>query len=93
MAWKGQILWTYDSMAKKYMGALAGNMGGWAQGSSMGWQGDKMEWSWDMMMPGMGKAQGKETLTKKSDKEMLQKFEVNTGKGGWVSMGENTCKK
>jgi hypothetical protein len=93
MPWKGQIYWTFDPGTKKFAGAMVGNMGGWGTGSSAGWVGDKMEWAWDMYMPGMGKAQGKETLTKKSEKEMTQEFSMNMGKGGWVSMGVNTCKK
>ena len=93
MAAKVNIYWSYDGSQKKWVALMADNMGGWSSGTSPGWQGEKMEWAHDGMMPGMGKFQGRETFTKKSDRELIQKFEMNMGKGGWMTVGENVCKK
>jgi len=90
---KVQIFWTYDGATKKFVAAMVDNFGAWMTGSSAGWQGEKMDWTHDGMMPGMGKVQARESFTKKSDKEFTQRFEMNMGKGGWVPLGENTCKK
>ena len=38
------------------------------------------------------KVKFRETITKKSDKEMFHKVEVDSGKG-FMAAGEDTCKK
>ena len=93
MAAKVNIFWTYDASQKKWAAAMVDNFGAWMTGTSAGWQGDKMEWTHEGMMPGMGKFQARESFAKKSDREFTQKFEMNMGKGGWMPMGENLCKK
>ena len=90
---EGMFHMAWDPAAKNYVMFWVDNMGGWAQTRAPGWQGDKMEWAHDGMMPGMGTFQARESFTKKSDRELVQKCEMNMGKGGWMPMGENVCKK
>jgi hypothetical protein len=54
-------------------------------------QGDSFTAVGEGYMMGM-KSKVRETMTKKSDKEVFHKFEVDMGKG-FQSMGEDTCKK
>jgi hypothetical protein len=58
--------------------------------TSKGWEGDKMTWSGEVM--GM-KMQFKETITKKSDKEMSSSMEMAGPDGKFTKLADLTCKK
>ncbi|MDP2339886.1 MAG: DUF1579 family protein [Deltaproteobacteria bacterium] len=58
--------------------------------TSKGWEGDKMAWSGEVM--GM-KMLFKDTLTKKSDKEVTTTLEMAGPDGKFSLMAELTCKK
>lgn len=59
--------------------------------SSKGWEGDKMTWSGDVMGP--QKMTFKETITKKSAKELASSLEIAGPDGKFTGIMEMTCKK
>jgi hypothetical protein len=65
-------------------------MGGTASGTGVA-SGDTVTFTADGRMMGQ-KVKTRETLTKKGDKEVVHKFEVDMGKG-FQPMGEDVCKK
>jgi hypothetical protein len=83
----------YDAASKKYpaLGVFFG--GGWmANGSSTGWEGDKIVWTGDVMMMGK-KSTSKHTFTKKSDTEYSTLVEHAGADGKMMKAAEETCKK
>ena len=66
-------------------------MGGWAQQTSAGWQGDALVFTGDGVMGGQ-KSGARDTFTKKADGSLTHKGEMQM-KGKWVVMDEETCRK
>jgi hypothetical protein len=94
MAFKMQGYMTYDASQKKWVSMGVDNMGGWMMSTSAGMVGDKMESMGEATVPGMGKMGLKETVTKKSEKEINWAIEFQMGgKGPWVKGAEAICKK
>ncbi len=77
----------YDAAAKRFVGVGVDSTGGYRHDSSAGWQGDKFVIEFEGAMMGK-KVTGKETLTKKSDKEFTTAIEVGGNK-----LTEDVCKR
>jgi len=85
--------WGYDASAKTFTGLFAGSYGASDLRTSKGWEGDTFVWTGDLHgFMGAAKTPCKHSFTKKSDKEVLEKFEVQMG-GKWVPLQDNVCKK
>jgi hypothetical protein len=82
---------TYDPGQKRYVMLWADSMGGYAQQTSSGWEGDKLVYSGEGSM-GAEKTQMRDTFTKNANGSFTRVGEAQM-KGQWVSMGEETCKK
>jgi hypothetical protein len=84
--------WTYDSSGKKWERIVVDSMGGSSKGSASAWQNGSITWMNDGTMMGE-KFRERATFTKKSDREILYKGDIQ-GKGGkWLPAWETTCKK
>ena len=81
----------FDPSKKQLVRTDLDGMGMITHLSSKGWEGDKMAWSGDVMGP--QKMTFKETITKKSAKEMASSLEIAGPDGKFMSVMEMTCKK
>ena len=87
---KAQFSMGYDPGSKQVLLTGTDNMGsGWFAGGPI--QGDSVTTVGDMFMMGM-KSKVRESMSKKSDKEVFHKIEIDMGKG-FQTIGEDTCKK
>ncbi|HSY39061.1 MAG TPA: DUF1579 family protein, partial [Polyangia bacterium] len=87
---KAQFSMGYDPGSKQVLLTGTDNMGsGWFAGGPI--QGDSVTTVGDMFMMGM-KSKVRESMSKKSDKEVFHKIEIDMGKG-FQTVGEDTCKK
>lgn len=59
--------------------------------ASKGWEMDQLVWAGEVGGP--QKMQFRETITKKSPKEIVSTLEVLGADGQWIVIGENVCKK
>jgi hypothetical protein len=93
MDFTAQGWWGYDAASKQFTGLFAGSYGAWEARSSKGWEGDTLVWRGNLHgFRGNVETAFKHTFTKKTDKEIAEKFEVNMD-GQWTTLEENTCKK
>jgi hypothetical protein len=81
----------WDPSKKMLVRTDADNMGQVTHLSSKGWEGDKLVWTGEVM--GGAKVQFRDTLTKKSAKEISSLMEMAGPDGKFVTIGEMTCKK
>jgi hypothetical protein len=81
----------FDPSKKQLVRTDTDNMGMITHLASKGWEGDKLAWAGDVMGP--QKMQFRETLTKKSDREVMTMMELAGPDGKWVTLQEMTCKK
>ena len=88
----GDEYWGYDAVEKLWDRVAVDNMGGFASGSSMGWEKGKIVWMSDGMMAGQ-KAKFRDTFTEKSPREINYVGEIATPDGKWVIAWDTTCKK
>jgi hypothetical protein len=87
---KAQFSMGYDPGSKQVLLTGTDNMGsGWFAGGPI--QGDSVTTVGDMFMMGT-KSKVRESMSKKSDKEVFHKIEIDMGKG-FQTIGEDTCKK
>ena len=79
----------YDAMKKQLVIGTVDNMGGFSTSSSSGWNGDSIVFTgpWNM---GSMTVTGRDTFTKKSDKEMVHVGEIEMN-GQWTKLGMETC--
>jgi hypothetical protein len=93
MEFTAQGWWGYDATTKQFVGLFAGSHGVWEARSSKGWVGDTWVWA-GVLHAFMGnvETQFRHTFTKKTDKEIAEKFEARLN-DKWTTLGENTCKK
>jgi len=88
---EGMFHTTYDPGQKRYVMVWVDSMGGYAQQTSSGWDGDKLVYDGEGSMMGE-KTPMRDTFTKNADGSFKRMGEAQM-KGQWVSMGEETCKK
>jgi hypothetical protein len=89
---EGDEYWGYDSAEKKWDRIAIDNMGGWAAGDANDWQGKTITWLSEGMVMG-AKAKFRDTFTKKSDREVFYKGEMQDAAGKWAEAWETTCRK
>jgi hypothetical protein len=88
---RGTFMMGYDAASKTALNISYDNTGGASLATAPNAAGDSVTFVGDSYMNGM-KAKTRETMTKKSPKEVEHKFEVDMGKGFQV-MGTDECKK
>lgn len=88
---QGHGYWGYDPAGKKFISAWMDNMGGLAQQTSPGFQGDALVWTGDGMMGGK-RIPSRDTFTKKGEATLLHKGELQID-GKWVVLDQETCQK
>jgi hypothetical protein len=88
----GDEAWAYDPAEKMWDRLAIDNMGGWATGTSKGWEKGKLVWMSDGMMGGQ-KMKFRDTFTEKNPREIGYTGEMGTPDGKWASLWEVTCKK
>ena len=81
----------FDPSKKELVRTDLDNFGSITHLSSKGWEGDKIVWAGEVL--GAQKVQFKETITKKTDKEMVTALEMAGPDGKWAPLGELVCKK
>lgn len=79
----------YDKESQQFVVSGVDSMGGYSSGVSDGWSGDTMVFSGPWHMNGMT-ASGRDTFTKKGDKQMVHLGEIEMN-GTWMKLGEETC--
>jgi len=84
--------WTYDAAEKMYDRVTVDNMGGFATGTSKGWEKGKLVWTSEGMMGGK-KMKMRETFVEKSPRELTFTGEMGAPDGKWAPAWEGTCKK
>jgi Protein of unknown function (DUF1579) len=90
-AMEGMFILGYDTATKKAITSLYDSMGGFAHETATTATPEKIVFEGDNHTMGM-KAKVKETMTKKSDKEIEHTFDIDLGKG-YAPMGTDVCKK
>ena len=88
----GQDYITYDGVAKTWNRVMVDGYGGWSTMTSTGWEGDKLVFTGDAMMPGH-KMGLRHTITKKGPKEVGSTWEMSMDKKTFTAFVEETCKK
>jgi hypothetical protein len=88
----GDEYWTYDASGKKWDRIAIDNMGGWSRGSASAWQNGAITWMSDGMMMNE-EFHERATFTKKSDREVFYKGDIQGKDGKWAPAWETTCKK
>ncbi len=68
------------------------NTGGWAAGTSKGWEKGKLVWMSDGMMGGK-KTKFRDTFTEKDPHEITYTGEFGTPDGKWSTVWDIRCKK
>jgi Protein of unknown function (DUF1579) len=91
MSMHGMFHSTYDPGQKKYLLLWVDDMGGYAQQTSPGWEGDKMVYIGEGNMMGQ-KQQARDTFVKAADGSFKHTGEMQMN-GQWTSMGDETCRK
>jgi len=89
---KASFLAAYDTTSKQFVNMGVDSMGGIVRETSTGMTGDKMVFNGEGTMMGM-KIKTRNTITKKSDKELTYTAEADMTGKGFIQMGEDTCKK
>lgn len=89
---EGRFQTTYDPTAKRFMMLWTDSMGGWAQTTSTGWQGDRMAYEGQAQMPGQPASKNRDTFTRSADGTMVHKWEAEIN-GNWMAIGEANCRK
>lgn len=84
--------WTYDSAEKKWDRLALDNFGGWSSGDATDWQGNTITWMSSGMTMGK-KFQERAAFTKKSDREVFYKGDIQGADGKWMPAWETTCRK
>jgi hypothetical protein len=87
---EGMFHITYDSGQKKFVMVWLDNMGGYAQQTASGWEGDKIVFTGEGNMGGQ-KMQARDTFTKSADGATFKHAAEAQMNGQWVSMGDETC--
>ena len=90
-AMKGSVFISHQPAANLFTLSSVDSMGGAELATSPGFQGDAIEFTGDAFMMGQ-KTKVRETITKAGPKEIVHKFEADSGKG-FESMGEDHCKR
>ena len=88
----GDEYWGYDAVEKMWDRVAVDNMGGFASGSSKGWEKGKLVWMSDGMMGGQ-KMKFRDTFTEKNPREINFVGEIGTPDGKWSVAWEGNCKK
>lgn len=84
--------WGYDSAEKKWDRIAIDGWGGWSNGEAKDWEGNSITWMSEGVMMG-AKGKYRDTFTKKNDREVLYKGQVQGSDGKWADAWETTCKK
>jgi hypothetical protein len=85
--------WGFEPATKQFYGLVASSYGVWDARSSKGWEGDALVWRGVLHgFRGVDETQFKHTFTKKTDKEIAEKFEVRWA-DKWSTLADNVCKK
>lgn len=82
----------FDPTKKQFVRTDLDNTGSFYHATSTGWSGDKMVFTGELLAGGR-KVPLRDTLTKKSDKEIVTLVELGGKDGAWTTLVEQTCKK
>jgi hypothetical protein len=88
---EGMFHITWDPAAKHHLMFWVDNMGGWAQSTAPGWEGDKMVFTGDSYMGGK-KFTTRDNFAKAAGGAMKHTSELQTD-GKWAQTLEETCHK
>lgn len=88
----GDEYWGYDGAEKMWDRVAVDNMGGFATGTSKGWEKGKLVWTSDGMMGGQ-KSKFRDSFTEKNPREIGYTGEMGSADGKWTVLWDITCKK
>lgn len=88
---EGRFHATYDPASKQFVMMWVDSMGGWAQSTSSGWQGDTIVYEGDSHM-GPHVMRSRDTFTRADPATMKHTWEAQMD-GKWMPLGDETCKK
>ena len=88
----GDEYWTYDAAAKTWQRLVMDTTGGWAVGTSPGWDRGKIVWTSEGAMGGQ-KMKLRDTFTQKSAREIAYVGEIGSSDGKFSTIWNVTCKK
>ena len=88
----GDEYWTYDAAAKTWQRLVMDTTGGWAVGTSPGWDRGKIVWTSEGAMGGQ-KMKLRATFTQNSDREIAYVGEVGSSDGKFSTLWNVNCKK
>lgn len=88
---EGRFHATYDPGKKQFVMLWVDNMGGYAQSTSSGWNGDTLVYEGEGHMGGQT-MKSRDTFTKKGPAAMQHTWDVEVN-GKWVQAGDETCTK
>jgi len=83
--------WGYDSGTKQFVRSAHSNYGTWDSAESSGWTNDTLIWTGETGGLG-GKFNFKNTVVKKSDKEVTLTSEIKVG-NQWLTASVDNCRK
>jgi hypothetical protein len=88
---EGQFHMTYDTAGKRYLMLWIDNMGGWAQSTSPGWDGETIVFTGESFMAGK-RYTTRDTFANGPEGAMRHSWDVQ-GDSKWLPVGEETCRK
>jgi hypothetical protein len=88
---RGNWQLTYDGRKKNFVAIWTDNLGRWFPQTSVGWEKDAIAFTGEFMLNDK-KGIVRDTLTKKSEREMAFAVDLQTG-NAWVPFLELTCRK
>jgi hypothetical protein len=91
MPFEGMFHMTWDPEARHHLMFWVDSIGGWAQSTAPGWEGDKIVWSGDSYMGGK-KFGTRDTFAKGAGGALKHTTEMQAD-GKWVLLSDETCHK
>jgi hypothetical protein len=88
----GDEYWSYDAAGKMWNRVAVDNMGGFATGTSKGWEKGKLVWMSDGMMGGQ-KMKFRDTFGEKNPREITYTGEIGSADGKFSTVWDIACKK
>jgi uncharacterized protein DUF1579 len=88
---EGMFHMTWDPAAKHHLMFWVDNMGGWAQSTAPGWEGDKIVFTGDSYMGGQ-KFGTRDTFAKGAAGTLKHNWEMQQD-GKWTPLGDESCHK
>jgi hypothetical protein len=87
---RGIEYWGWDAASKSFRALSVSNSGGWENGTSPGWEGDRFVWTGEAT-EGATRAPLRATITRTGERAFTNKIESGGANGSWTLVGDASC--